>query len=299
MPVLGVLVGIGVVAFWSGEKEPEYRGKRLSEWLREYRQPLGARVPITSEEAADAVRHIGTNALPFLVKWIRDDEDMPKWKAQLFHVVYIWNSPSFPRNQALEIIAHRQLLAHNATWAFEILGERARDAIPELIRVAKDGNQLSAFKALMALSCLGQDALSPLLAFASDRSFKWRMQAISVLGEMAGRGGGPAHAAVVCLIEHLKESDPKIVCAAANALGALNLEDEISVPPLADLLQSTDEGIRESGLANLGRFGVRARPALPQVLAALKDSNGDVRRSATNALQKIAPDVLTNRVNNF
>ena len=28
-----VLVGIGVVAFWPGEREPEYNGKKLSEWL--------------------------------------------------------------------------------------------------------------------------------------------------------------------------------------------------------------------------------------------------------------------------
>jgi len=31
-----VLVGIGVVAFLPGEKEPEYNGKKLSEWIWAY-----------------------------------------------------------------------------------------------------------------------------------------------------------------------------------------------------------------------------------------------------------------------
>jgi HEAT repeat protein len=294
------LAGLGVIMFWPGKVqrvEPEYQGKKLSEWLREYRQPLGAN--ITLQESADAVRHIGTNALPFLVKCIQDDEDMPHWRTKLFDIACTWNTQLHVRDKALEIITQRQLLGRDATWGFQILGQRASAAIPELIPVARNGNQLSASQALRALSFLGQEGLSPVLAFASDQSFKWRIQAISVLGEMAGRGGGPRHAAVVYLIEHLKDPDPKIVCVTADALGALNLENEISVPPLADLIQSTDETIRQSGLANLGRFGVRARPVLPQVLAALRDSNADVRRSTTNALLKIAPEVLTNGVKEF
>jgi len=31
--VLSVIAGVAVVAFWPGLKEPEYQGKKLSEWL--------------------------------------------------------------------------------------------------------------------------------------------------------------------------------------------------------------------------------------------------------------------------
>ena len=70
-----VLVGIGGVAFWPGEKEPEYNGKKLSEWLRAYE--LGSsneneRLVVDREQktAADAIQNLGTNALPWLLKRI-------------------------------------------------------------------------------------------------------------------------------------------------------------------------------------------------------------------------------------
>jgi hypothetical protein len=293
-----VLPAIGVVAFWPGEREPEYNGKKLSEWLREYRQPVGAMAPTISQEAPDAVRHIGTNALPFLVKWIRDDRDMPRWRAKLFHIAYTWNLQSSARKKALEFIAQRQLLAYRATWAFQILGQSATPAIPELTRVARDGNESSAFQALTALASVAKQSFLPLLAFANDRNYKWRIQAISALGDTA-RTGADAHTVVVSLTEYLKDPDPTIVYATANVLGRLNLESEISVPALAELMQSTDAGARERGIANLRCFGARSRSALPDLLAALRGSNAGVRKSATNALQTIAPDVLTNAIKDF
>src|SRR5438045_3525167 len=57
-----IVAAIAAVAFWPGEKEPEYHGKKLSEWLAlEREQP---------RESAEAVRAIGTNAIPFLLRWI-------------------------------------------------------------------------------------------------------------------------------------------------------------------------------------------------------------------------------------
>src|SRR4051812_47188734 len=59
-----LLLAVLVAIVWPGEKEPEYQGKKLSYWLE-----------ITTHEeyveAREAVRQIGTNALPLLLKWIR------------------------------------------------------------------------------------------------------------------------------------------------------------------------------------------------------------------------------------
>src|SRR5438067_1105808 len=77
-----VLMGIGVVAFWPGEREPVYNGKKLSEWLQLYGS-TGISVE-QREQAKVAVRQIGTNALPWLVKWIQcDRRDLPQWKTRL------------------------------------------------------------------------------------------------------------------------------------------------------------------------------------------------------------------------
>jgi hypothetical protein len=75
----------GVVAFivWPGEREPEYQGKKLSEWLTLYSQTFsdesGRKEAHAS--AAQAVRHIGTNAIPYLLKWIR--YETPDWRNKL------------------------------------------------------------------------------------------------------------------------------------------------------------------------------------------------------------------------
>ena len=54
--VFAVLGAILVVVFWSGPKEPEYQGKKLSEWLAGvYKNP---------SETTVAVKSIGTNAIP-------------------------------------------------------------------------------------------------------------------------------------------------------------------------------------------------------------------------------------------
>jgi hypothetical protein len=58
-----------------GEEEPLFRGLRLSEWITMYNvQPRG-------QEAAAAIRQIGTNALPWLLKWLR--YDAPHWRTTL------------------------------------------------------------------------------------------------------------------------------------------------------------------------------------------------------------------------
>src|SRR5438477_5536144 len=50
------------------EREPEYGGKRLSEWVLQLPQYLAHPEPHQAEEA---IRQIGTNALPYLLKWTR------------------------------------------------------------------------------------------------------------------------------------------------------------------------------------------------------------------------------------
>ena len=77
-----VVAAIMVIAFWPGAREPEYQGKKLSEWLEPY--AAAATTPdsiLKSDSDVQAVRHIGTNALPFLVKWIR--EETPLWQRSL------------------------------------------------------------------------------------------------------------------------------------------------------------------------------------------------------------------------
>jgi len=68
-----VLLACAVWVVWPGQKEPEYQGKKLSEWLYLYVVTHGA-----DEGAAAAVREIGTNGLPWLMRGISIEPG--KWR---------------------------------------------------------------------------------------------------------------------------------------------------------------------------------------------------------------------------
>ncbi len=63
------------------------RGRSLGEWLGAYQN--GRDGGLSSSEArttVEAVRHIGTNALPFLVKWI--SYETPLWRRQIYGALF-------------------------------------------------------------------------------------------------------------------------------------------------------------------------------------------------------------------
>jgi len=70
--ILGVAVlSVAVLAVATREREPEYGGKKLSEWAKMYVDGLDD-LPNGSNQtrqAAEAIREIGTTSVPYLAKW--------------------------------------------------------------------------------------------------------------------------------------------------------------------------------------------------------------------------------------
>jgi hypothetical protein len=285
--LLAVAFVVGLTALvWHGPREPRYQGKSLSEWLKLYR-PMGPPRLVGSKETADAVRHIGTNALPFLVSWIEEYQELPPWRARLRR--YASKPTSRGRRILLEMIAQPEFRAARACWGFEILGETAAPAIPDLVRVANHATPGSSSLAADALALLGKDALVPLFALMTNSACPIRDEAMWSVGQMHYLGTN-AHPAVVLLIQHLH--DPHLATIAANVLGVLGLESNISVPALVECTHSSNQDLQRAAAISLGRFGSSARPAVPELLKMSDDPSVDVRIEATAALQKIAPEIL-------
>jgi hypothetical protein len=74
-----VLVVLGVVAIWPGEREPEYSGKTLSQWLL-YR-PADSAAANALDLQIEAIRAIGEPAVPWWLKWVR--YKTPPWRFRL------------------------------------------------------------------------------------------------------------------------------------------------------------------------------------------------------------------------
>src|ERR1039457_5599430 len=86
--------------------DPEYNGKPLSQWLDTLSSRGNYNIRIINEESKDALLHIGTNALPLLLRGIAKPESG-------------WSSPE--QYRALE--------------GFEVLGSAAKPAVPDLINL--------------------------------------------------------------------------------------------------------------------------------------------------------------------
>jgi hypothetical protein len=70
------IAAVVVIAWPRGPKEPEYQGRKLSEWMhlaglsRGFDPSAGVGDP-SLEESKAAIRAMGTNCLPYLVECIR------------------------------------------------------------------------------------------------------------------------------------------------------------------------------------------------------------------------------------
>jgi HEAT repeat protein len=287
-----VLVGFGVVAFWPGEREPGYNGKKLSEWLalQRYRP----------EEASDAIRAIGTNALPVLVSWA--EYQMPVWRFGLARGYASFPRPIYSDSLADFFINRKATMrSFNSVFAFQILGTNASAAIPELSRFVMDARNRDRVTAARALAYIGgRDALPPLLAALEDKTAPDTQRALiaGAVPHLNYRGPELTNAVPV-MIACLGETNQFVPSLAASALGTFLVQPEKCVPALIKAVESPDYRVRRNAIRALGDFGAVATNAISAVSKTLDDSHQDVRREATNALQKIAPDVLTNGVAHF
>jgi len=129
--VIAVGVAAGVLAvIVKPEREPEYGGRRLSEWVLKL---PGNASPHGNSAAEKAIRQIGTNSLSYLLKWI-SYEPRP-WRLKLYETV----GKLFRKGPNALFQDKRMLLAAGAAQAFGALGAKAEPAMDEIRRVAHEG----------------------------------------------------------------------------------------------------------------------------------------------------------------
>ena len=181
-----VVVGLCFVVFGDRESQPEYQGRSLSSWLAVY-DDLD---PTTFEQAEEAVLHIGTNALPCLLRWIQYEP--PAWRASLKGVVpsRIWDNGSFQ-----DFIAGRA--GRRAAYArdgFRILGTNAVAALPELEKLMKTNTRpMTVFNAFLSLVSIGQPSLPVFERALADTNQLYRYRIPISLRAMAMEDGPAAY----------------------------------------------------------------------------------------------------------
>jgi hypothetical protein len=179
---LAVVLAVVVYLFTpSGAVEPSYAGHTLSEWLRFDRGPFPAPdKPVPPPTPAEAVRHIGTNAIPFLLRLIAECDSRPAKER-----VLAWLSNRLPkrlRPAQSSGYGERLAQAEAATSGMRILGPAAAPAIPELEKIANGSGGDSVSFAIDALAGIGHPARQALERLAQSTNAKARILATTING---------------------------------------------------------------------------------------------------------------------
>jgi hypothetical protein len=249
-----VLVALVSVMVWQGlrEREPVYQGKSLRVWLREY--PLGENTG-TSKMAEDAVRHIGTNAIPTLLEMLvaKDSKLKDLWDRHIPKLQFLPSWVRYPHwhnydARTVNIEAH---------LGFKILGADAKQAVPALMK-------------------LYERNISPSSQRAAGRS----LTAI----------GPAARIAIPVFVQGAASSNESVRRNAVEALFEIHAEPRLVVPAFVKCLSDTNFSVRMLAVMGLAGFGTNAQAAVPALVSMLRAPEELLRINATNALKCIDPE---------
>jgi hypothetical protein len=163
---IGLLVLIGfVVAEFSPRREPSSGGRKLSEWLEFAPRPYVPSHPQVMQ-AAKAIRHMGTNAVPWLVKWI--GYDAPPWKVSFYQL-----AGKVFKKSPVDLLQDDKQTKRGAAcvFAFSALGPEGKVAIFDLGQIMNDPKRgQSAINAALTLESFGAEAVPTFLSGAGSKN---------------------------------------------------------------------------------------------------------------------------------
>lgn len=217
--------------------EPTYRGRTLGEWVDAYAGgPPSDTIPFNEilakrKEEAEAIRKIGTNALPHLIKWI--EYEPPGWRTRIYT-----NYPRIARwlEGARIRDKQREARAEATERTISLFGRDAERAIPELTRlILSPHSHRVPERAAFVLQSLGEPGLHGYLAGLRNEQPDVRESiALGVISVSAVNQEAllaverNSQEVILALQRTLKDPDPKVRSAAGLVLfGLTNTLDQI------------------------------------------------------------------------
>jgi hypothetical protein len=247
-----------LIAMWGcffvlrDSRRTAYHGKALTLWLQTYTS--SARGSAEWKETDEAVRHIGTNALPVLL-----------------HLIHAKDSPlklrlvALARKQKLMRIHFVAAAERNiqASRAFIVLGDTAKGAVPELVKMFEENLSADSLSALEdALTWIGpaaKPAIPVLLRTATNSNSKVRANALWALGEIHAE----PQLCVPALIQGLNDSDSWARVSAAHALGMFGTDAQPAILALTELTKFPS--VLQGSITMVVQEGLEARNALRKI----------------------------------
>lgn len=265
----------------TSNREPVYEGKRLSQWLEGFSlaQPQDTEEPeAMAREAAHAVRQIGTNALPSLLKMLRARDSALKRR------LMYWAG----RQSAIHFeLIPAEDLRHRAVYGFKAIGATAQSAIPSILPLLADSQ--SGRDAAMALAGMGSPGQAALRESLSHHSPEVLVHAIVALSQSDAK----LDAVLPGLLRTLNHEQFQVRVAATSALGKCLGEEartrEAATQGLKKLAQDENALVRQQAFLALRVHHPNPETIIPLFAKALHDPDVIVRTEALDGLHRIAP----------
>lgn len=262
------MIGTAALIVLAWQREPMADGKAITYWL----ENLGDYDSAEPNPAAIALQKVGTNALPWMLWEIK----LGKSQTRLWFEWQISRQP-LVKFQFEDEDTHR----NHAVTAFEILGDVAAPAIPELIHLleAEHANP----EVQQALVYIGPASIRPLTNALTSSNPDLREHAADTLGKF-----GPAAAsATPALLRCLDDSEILARTAAIDALGCIHSHPEEVIPALIKLLRDPNKYVRRDAAIALGCYREVAEVAIDELLRLVMKDEAEVSNWAIGALGRI------------
>lgn len=266
------LIVVSGSLLWPRASEPEYQGVSLTGWLAK-----GS----NDREAAAAVRHIGTNSIPFLVQWL-SYEPAP-WRRQWRNAFQKLPHPVDRLGRLSDKVKGLNWQTRNnlALDGFEILAPEAAPAVPELTRIMSQAGSMRLWsQAARALGFIGPDALPSLMLALRAKPIDWRHDTalMGVLLNMQERGIDISRV-IPAVLQSAADTNSVISSGAWLTLEQLRLDKTTNYLPVFDAsLRHSNEVVRACAATFLADVATNVPPALLD--------------AATNVLRSARPEVL-------
>ena len=319
-----LLAAVGGWFFFRQPALPEYSGKPVSYWLKEYCRS-GQRMAWDAsrhEETGAALRQMGTNAVPYLLEEAFDTGPSSGGRKDLCRLLNCLprslGLPTFvdpeimssegaealkeikpPASQLLPLLEqHLKSTDHmerrTAVYLLGCTGDGAEQAVPWLCAVLKCPDVYERVLAAQSLGWIGSDARDAVPALiemmqaptnASQPPMHPARSAALALGEI-GSAAAPALPLVQALFE--QERDWSLRCALAVALCRIDGGQTNAFACLTNGL-ATHQPANDRWIAawELGNIGPNAKAAVPLLLAALDGTNDMLFSQVPGALKKM------------
>jgi HEAT repeat protein len=261
--LLGVIVLAGVVFKAMQPKEPEYQGRKLSEWIADLNKQ-----PPKSTEAEIAIRQMKKEALPLIERRLTPAEHKPtKLETFLYHL-----------QMKMGLYEQKTFYGWEDSFkAMEILGDDSLPALERLLEHPHIGGRAAyALARLEAVQALERGA-------ATNKNPYCRWHSVQALSGVSQR----KEEATAVLLRLTYDAETGIVAAAVSGLGWLGGNSETVVPRLCEMVENADERIKPEIVFALELLGTNATQAIPSLLKIKGSGDAELRKLAQRALDHI------------